>query len=360
MNKPLCATLPYHYFQEELPFMPNTRAFLLFVVLIGLAVHSLSTGDAHDPGNRVLINDSGTLFGTDPDGMKPRKIAEKAWAAAFSPDGNLIAYADTKDVYVFSLLNDQTVTLGHVTEGHVNNIEWSPDQKRLAYDIEVRMKSWDLFLTSYPPRGDAPRNLGHWYETISFSPDGKFIVHPSFGPEVPNILETVDVETGKRETIYKATTVIWNARYAPDGSSIAFVMTDPEDDDSERDFGGSVMDLWILPLDSKKPVKVMSGVFGFDWSSDGKFLAISTGSVEGAYPPGDGAVFISSVDRKVQFQLSKNAPSMGAKFSPNSKKVMFVEFNASRFVIGDLATRKLTPQAVSGPRGDEYIVCDWK
>jgi hypothetical protein len=39
---------------------------------------------------------------------------------------------------------------------------------------------------------------------------------------------------------------------------------------------------------------------------------------------------------------------------------MFVEFNASRFVIGDLATRKLTPQAVSGPRGDEYIVCDWK
>jgi hypothetical protein len=58
---------------------------------------------------------------------------------------------------------------------------------------QVRMKSWDLFLASYSPSGDAPRNLGHWYETMSFSPDGKFIVHPSFGPEVPNLLETVNV-----------------------------------------------------------------------------------------------------------------------------------------------------------------------
>jgi Tol biopolymer transport system component len=244
--------------------MANKRAVLLFIIVFGRGALCPSADHAQDRGNRVLIKEADTLFLTDPDGMNRRKIAAKAWAATFSRDGNLVAYADTKGVYVFSLLDGQTVTVGHVTEGGVDSIAWAPDQKGLAYDVEVRMKSWDLFLASYPPSGDAPRNLGHWYETMSFSPDGKLIVHPSFGLEVPNLLETVNVETGKRETIYKATTVIWDAKYSPDGSSIAFMMTDPEDDDSERDVGGSVTDLWILPLDSKKPVRIMRGVFNFD------------------------------------------------------------------------------------------------
>ena len=322
--------------------------------------NSLSADDTKTSGKRILIKESGTLFVTDPDGMNRRKIAEKAGAAAFSPDGNLVAYADAKSVSVFSLLNGQSVTLAHLIDGYVPSITWSPDQKRLAYEIDVQMKSWDLFLASYPPSGDAPRNLGPWYETVSFSADGKFIVHPSHGPHGPNLLETVNVESGKRETIYKAITTIWDAKYSPDGSSIAYMMTDPEDDESQNDSGGVVTDLWILPLDSKKPVRIMRGVFHFEWSPDGRFLAIETGTEAGDYPPGDGAIFISSVDGKIQFQLSKVASSIGPVFSPDSKKVMFVDFNAARLVIGDLATRKLTPQAVSGPRTDEYRVCDWK
>ena len=341
------------------------RAFLLFIVLIGLAVQSLFADDAKPRGDRVLIMEAATLFVIDPGGMSRRMIAENVGAAALSSDGNLVAYADHEGVYVFSLVDGRSVTLAALTEGHVDSLAWSPDQKVLAYDVEVRMKSWDLFVAPYPPSGVAPRNMGHWYETMSFSPNGKFIVHPSFDetgpPGPPDILETVNVETGTRETIYKGTTTIWEAKYSPDGSSIAFIMmTDPEDDASERDFGGSVCDLWVLRLDSKKAEKIMNGVFDFEWSPDGRFLAIGTGSEEGDNPPGDGAVFISSVDGKDQFQLSKNAPSMGAKFSPDSKEVMFVEFNAPRFMIGDISTRKLSPVAGTGARGYAYVVCDWK
>jgi hypothetical protein len=78
------------------------------------------------------------------------------------------------------------------------------------------------------------------------------------------------------------------------------------------------------------------------------------------YAPGDGAVFISSVDRKDQSQISKNAPSMDAKFSPDSKEVMFVDFNASRLVIGELASRKLTPMPGPASREHSYAVYDWK
>jgi len=344
--------------------MPSQRLFFILLVLSGLACHRLAADDLKAPGKHVLIEEGARLFVQDPEGTNRRKIAENVDAAALSGDGNLVAYADQKGVYVFSLLDGRSVTLAPLTEGNVNGLAWSPDQKVLAYDLGVPMKSWDLFVATYPPNGGTPRNLGHWYETMSFSPDGKFIVHPSFDqtgpPGPPNILETVNVETGKRETIYKGITTIWEAKYSPDGSSIAFLMSDPEDNERESDVGGSVSDLWLLRLDSKKAVKIMPGVFDFDWSPDGRFLAIGTGTDVGDYPPDDGAVFISSVDGKEQFQLSKNAPSLRAKFSPDSKEVMFVDFNASRFVIGDIATRRLNPVAGSGTGGYEYVVCDWK
>jgi WD40 repeat protein len=344
--------------------MPGKRAFLLLLLVIVPARRPLAADDAKLPGKHILVEEAGTLFVQDPDGANRRKIAENAGAAVLSPDANLVAYVAGKAMHVFSLLDGQTVTVAQLPDGFVNTLVWSPDQKHLAYDVEVRMKSWDLFLASYPPAGDSPRNLGHWYESISFSPNGKFIVHPAFDstgpPGPPNILETVNVETGKRETIYKGATTIWNARYSPDGSIIAFVMTDPEVDLSDWDSGGAVTDLWLLRLDTKKAEKIMAGVFDFDWSPDGRFLAIGTGTDVGDYPPDDGAVFISSVDGKDQFQISKNAPSMGAKFSPDSKEVIFLDYNASRLVIADLATRKLTPMPAYGPREYGYAVYDWK
>lgn len=344
--------------------MPSLKTFFVFAILLGLACHSLPANDVKTPGNHVLIMEAGTLFVQNPDGTNRRKIAENTATAALSRDGNLIAYADGKAVHVFSLLDGQSVTVAQLNAGSVNNLAWSPDQKSIAYDVMVRMKSWDLFLASYPAAGGAPRNLGHWYETFSFSPDGKFIVHPSFDPAgppgPPNILETVSVETGKREKIYKGLTTIWDAKYSPDGSSIAFLMTDPKDNERDNDSGGAVTDLWLLRLDSKKAVKIMPGVFDFDWSPDGRFLAIGKGTDVGDYPPDDGAVFISSVDGKDQFQLSKNAPSLRAKFSPDSKQVIFVDFNASRFVIGDISTRKLNPVPGTSAGGYAFVVCDWK
>jgi Tol biopolymer transport system component len=330
-------------------------------ISIGIST-SPGTGGYGTSGKRLLIKDAGTLLVMDPDGANRRKIAENAEAAAFSPDGNLVAYADKQGVHVLSLLDGQSVRLA-VTEGDVGSVAWSPDQKHLAYDV-VSKKSWDLFLTSYPPAADAPRNLGHWYESISVSPNGKFIVHPSFDetgpPGPPDILETVNVESGKRETIYKGPTTIWEAKYAPDGSSIAFMMTDPKDNESENDSGGAVIDLWILHLDSKKAERIMRGVYDFDWSPDARFLAIGTGSEEGDYPPDDGAVVISSADGNDQFQLSKNAPSLRAIFSPDSKEVIFMDFNGSRLVLGDLATRKLIPLTGASPGGADCVACGWK
>src|SRR5208282_2339392 len=87
---------------------------------------SPGAGDAGTRGKRVLIEEAETLLLTDPDGANRRKIAENVSAAAFSPDGNLIAYADKQGVYVLSLLDGQSVSLAKVTEGQVDNLAWSP------------------------------------------------------------------------------------------------------------------------------------------------------------------------------------------------------------------------------------------
>ena len=133
-------------------------------------------------------------------------------------------------------------------------------------------------------------------------------------------------------------------------------------DDDEPECGGPQTDLWILPLESKTPVKIMDRAFDFEWSPDGRWLAIEQGTDDCTYPPGDAAVLISSPDGKQQFQISKNAPSIRARFSPDSKRVMFVEFDAGRFVIGDLKTRELTTLADDDRRTGTYAlwICDWK
>src|SRR5271156_4406942 len=133
--------------------MPSKRAFLLLLVLIGPACHRLAADDAKLPGKHILTIEDSKLIVQDPDGTNRRKIAENAGAAALSPDANLVAYVADKAVHVFSLLDGQSVTVAHLTDGDVNTLAWSPDQKHLAYDLGARMKSCDLFLASYPPAG---------------------------------------------------------------------------------------------------------------------------------------------------------------------------------------------------------------
>jgi Tol biopolymer transport system component len=332
-----------------------------------LGVRATSADDAKVPGNRILFADSGTLFVTDPDGASLRKIADHVYTAALSSGANLIAYADIKSVYVLSLADNHPVSIAPITEGHVDSIGWSPDQKLLAYDVEVPKQSWNLFLASYPPNDpspNTPRNLGPWDGPINFSPDGKFILHPSFKPAEKlaeqNILETLNVETRQRATIYRSSAKIWDAKYSPDDSSIAFSITGLDSIEDLHECGGAVRDLWLLPLRSKQLVRIANGVFDFDWSPDGRSLAVGTGTEDCGYPPGNGTVLISSADGKVQFRISKNAPSLGAKYSPDGKKLIFVDFKANQLVIADVPTRTLTPVPGPNSRASQYVIYDWK
>lgn len=354
----------------------NWKPALLLAIVTGVAVSSVAQGRQPSRPGRILFAQFDALYVTDASGSQSRLLAKGVRAAALSPDGDLVAYADEKRIRVLSLVSGQSATLANLQDGRIEGLAWSPTQQSVAYQI-VREHGSNLFLAAYPPRNEPPRNLGPWYETISFSPDGKLILHPAFSAGRPHhVLEAVHVANGKRTVLFEAQELrsIFEAQYSPDGSHIAFTMSQPPppaSPEDEPDCSGPELHLWILAVGSKALVEIdlsrmqkeWMNVKDFDWSPDGKFLALGIGTVDCDYPGTANGVFVTSVDQKVQFKLSRGQQSLGATFAPDGKKVVFTEYGDDgahpQLVIGELATRKLTP--VAHTRSNEVpTALDWK
>jgi Tol biopolymer transport system component len=192
------------------------------------------------------------------------------------------------------------------------------------------------------------------------------------GKKTIGLLYRVNVGSGVREALYEARTRIEGAAYSPDGSHIAFLVADEEPDEGDDDAPNCAPpanSLWVLTVGTKAPIKMHptgpATVGDFSWSPDGKLLVIDSGGSECEYPGTLGEVFVISIDQKTDFKLSEHAPSLGPRFSPDGKHVLFTDFGNYQAVltIGNLATRELKPLARQLPSDDyaEYDqVVDWK
>lgn len=342
----------------------KATAMTVLVGVMGAISISIAQGPQPAQSGRILFATFDGLYVTDVSGSQSKQLLNGLRGpAALSPHGDLVAYADERAVRVVSLLNGQSLTLASLRGGRIGALAWSPDQGGVAYvGGEVQ---GDLFLAAYPPGSQPPRDLGPWYETISFSPDGKLILHPAHVPgktiqEFRTVLETVNVETGKRQVLFEAHEPIWAAQYSPDGSHIAFTMSQPPPPappDDEPECGGPELRLWVLAVGSRTPVEInlsrvqqqWTNVKDFAWSPDGKRLTVGIGTNDCDYPGSANAVFVTSLDQTVQFKLSRGEQSLGAIFSPDGQKAVFTEYPLGelhpQLMIGDLATRILTPVA---------------
>jgi Tol biopolymer transport system component len=119
----------------------------------------------------------------------------------------------------------------------------------------------------------------------SISPDGKLISTTRFGEGMTSIGLRMGVTplTGeaeeklfdvrltpfsRRRSFGSLDTVHW----APDGHSLTYI-----------DTKDGVSNIWSQPLDGGKPVPLTNfktgRIFNFDWSPDGKWLALARGSI---------------------------------------------------------------------------------
>lgn len=335
----------------------------VLVGVMGATGISIAQGPQPAQSGRILVETFEGLYVTDAGGLQSKQLLKgPTWAAALSPHGDLVAYADERAVRVVSLLNGQSLTLASLRGERIGAVAWSPNQRVVAY-ITGEVQG-DLVLAAYPPGSRPPRNLGPWYLDISFSPDGKFILHPANVPwKTYQVLETVNVETGKRQVLFESPEQrsITEAQYSPDGSHIAFRMSEPPPPAppaDEPECGGPERRLWVLAVGSKTPVEInlsrvqqqWTNVKDFAWSPDGKRLTVGIGTNDCDYPGSANGVFVTSLDQTVQFKLSRGEQSLRAIFSPDGKKAVFTEYTAGKLyspqlMIGDLETRKLTPVA---------------
>jgi Tol biopolymer transport system component len=350
----------------------------VLVGVMGATSISIAQGPQPAQSGRILFSTFEGLYVTDASGLQSKQLLKgPPWAAALSPHGDLVAYADKSAVRVVSLLDGQSLTLASLRGERIGDVAWSPNQKAVAYSTGEGQG--DLFLAAYPPGSQPPRNLGPWYGTISFSPDGKLILHPANVPTmttlVTQVLETVNVETGKRQVLFEAHAPIWAAHYSPDGSHIAFTMSQPPPPAppvDEPECGGPELRLWVLAVGSKTPVEInlsrvqqqWTNVKDFAWSPDGKRLTVGIGTNDCDYPGSANGVFVTSLDQTVQFKLSREQ-SLGAIFSPDGKKAVFTEYSDAeahpQLMIADLATRKLTPVANTRSSGNDVpTALGWK
>ena len=106
----------------------------VLVGVIGTASISVSQGPQPAQSGRILFDTFKGLYVTDASGLQSKQLLKgPPWAAALSPHGDLVVYADERAVRVVSLLNGQSLTLASLRGERVDTVAWSPNQRAVAY-----------------------------------------------------------------------------------------------------------------------------------------------------------------------------------------------------------------------------------
>ena len=362
--------------------MKNLCLSVVFFLLLAVVL-----AGATDAGNLVVTTVDGNLVIIHPDGTQ-EQISRDAGSAVISPDHRAIAFTvvhmqqvpspelwrvDAK-LLVMTLSTRVTTELAHPPAGAgFGQVAWTPDGSAVAYESTARGNGGmenDLFLAPFPPERGPVRNLGHWYQGFSFSPDGKHIVHAINSPFA---LEVLDVATGTRTLLHKASNVVWDAKFSPDGKFIAYRKTVGAarpvqgSDDDEPDCGSPNTELRLYSLidgsDAAVSIpKAPPSVYNFSWSPDSRRLAIELGTEDCESTSGDAAVFVTSVDQKVQKQISTSSPSVQPAFSPDGSAIAFVDSSQppARLFRYDLASETRSVIRRASAQENDYSLLEWK
>ena len=142
--------------------------------------------------------------------------------AAFSPDGQTIAFLDESDGLKLKLWEVSTGGVKTLMKIGVyfDTIVFSPDGQKVAAAIPGSPHSW-IRIWDVKSGALLQTIQGDWnFNSVTFSPDGERVVGPGAG----KVLKIWDVKTGKAlQTFHGHTYMVILAAYSPDGETIASV-----------------------------------------------------------------------------------------------------------------------------------------
>jgi eukaryotic-like serine/threonine-protein kinase len=239
-------------------------------------------------GRIVFASGDGNLFAVNPDGsgrtlLTPNQRSN--WAPSVCGDGRYIVYSSYREQKggVWRMDADGSNPIRIADETIAGAPQCSPDGRWVIY---TRGPSWIPMRVAItgekPPEPLAASPAIGFYAVLAFSPDGKRIAYvASPGSPVekpsspsasqPNQLKVIAFDGGVPLHQFDWPASAGDPRWAPEGEAVDYALT-----------RNGVSNIWQQKLTGGTPKQITnfdSGqIFGFDWSRDGRQLALTRGS----------------------------------------------------------------------------------
>jgi Tol biopolymer transport system component len=227
-------------------------------------------------GSIVFANQDGNLFAVNPDGsghtlLTPGEQLNGSPSAC--GDGRHIVFLSYREqkVGVWRMDADGSNPVRLADETLAMSPQCSPDGKWVVY-----LQGASRTMVQVPVSGEKPPQVvtqDRSYGSPWISPDGKLIVYlaPSNAISKPNQLKVIPFGGGTPITQFDWPGAAGGPHWAPDGKAVEYVLT--------RE---GVSNIWEQKLAGGPPKQITNFkselIFAFDWSRDGKQLALARGS----------------------------------------------------------------------------------
>jgi len=245
-------------------------------------------------GNIVFANGDGNLVVVNPDGSG-RTVLTPNERPNWAPSAcGYIVYAASREqkIGIWRMNSDGSNPIRIADETTANGPQCSPDGRWVVY---LRWPSWNPL--RIPIKGGPPQeiakdtvaypfsalSLGNLQYSVAISPDGKLIAYltapdsPVESPGTPsasrpNRLKVIPFDGGIPLYQFDWPPSASPPRWAPGGEAVEYVLTE-----------NGVSNIWQQKLTGGPPKQITnfgSGlIFDFEWSRDGKQLALTRGSL---------------------------------------------------------------------------------
>lgn len=304
---PLCPTVTQPAAQEA-PTCTWSGRMLVYMQTNG----ALVMRDVDDPASEVIMIDPNGGWDAvwSPDGCTLAYYAHETvqfWRAGettaldghypqlgqidWSPDGQFIAF----DAYyqgdsgIFAVNVDEATVeklTGHDTDPQAPH--WSPDGTQIAYGGTGTDRNGDMYPAVFVidrASGEIRELVAHRHRNVvtsDWSPDGRYLAF--IGGEDEFLLQRLELATGKIDTLFTSTDIIYVSAWSPDGTELMF--------------GQSFEDVYVMfhierviDLETGKQRAAFAGG-GAEWSPDGASIAFWTSNLEDTTRRGMGVVMV--------------------------------------------------------------------
>ncbi len=203
-------------------------------------------------------------------------------SGTISPDGNYLAYADTKGMYIKLIATGEIRTVPHPAELQSEGVGWEagfwfPDSARFVANAHPPLQSTDdwnpggasIWMVSV--LGEVPRKLRDNAGAYSVSPDGSAIAFGTkMGRRGPREIWLMDPDGEHARKLFEADEdgSVFNLSWSPDGQRLLYQQTDKSGDTLvSRDLKGGPPTA-LSPLSASEAAKVRD----ISWLPDGRTI----------------------------------------------------------------------------------------